>query len=31
MAIDDLTVGFRVPERGLLMRFVKNQVNEISH
>ena len=31
MAIDDLTVGFRVPEPGLLMRFVKNQANEISH
>ena len=31
MAIDDLTVGFRVLEPGLLMRFVKNQVNEISH
>ena len=30
MAIDDLTVRFRVPEQGLLMRFVKHQANEVS-
>ena len=31
MAIDDLTVRFRAPEQGFLMRFVKHQVSEFSH
>ena len=30
MAIDDLTVRFRVPERGFLMRFVKLQAHEVA-
>ena len=30
MAIDDLTVRFRVPEQGLLMRFVKHQAHEVA-
>ena len=30
MAIDDLTVRFKVPEQGFLMRFVKHQANEVS-
>ena len=30
MAIDDLTVRFRIPEQGFLMRFVKHQANEVS-
>ena len=29
MAIDDLTVRFRVPEPGLLMRFVKHQAQSV--
>ena len=29
MAIDDLTVRFRIPEQGFLMRFVKHQANEV--
>ncbi len=30
MAIDDLTVRFRVPGKGFLMQFVKHQANEVS-
>lgn len=30
MAIDDLTVRFKVPEQGFLMRIVKHQANEAS-
>lgn len=30
MAIDDLTVRFKIPEQGFLMRFVKHQANDFS-